>query len=155
MCLHLFLEHAEHIVRGIAESRKTRSKLLKTCTQLDLLVRQIDLQIAQAKIGSAFKQSAEMTHILNKMVCLPETQEAAMQLGKEMKQASMAGEMMNDAMDQVTDQGDPEEQELAVRLLYNEIAGQIDKTAARPVPLLPVDPADLDGGPAAAGLDAF
>jgi hypothetical protein len=50
------------------------------------------------------------------------------------------------------DQESPEDQELAVRLMYNEIAGQINKTAAKPVALLPVNQAEIDADPAAAAL---
>jgi charged multivesicular body protein 3 len=140
------------LVQSIAQSRKARSNLLKTCTQLDSLVRNIDLQLAQLKVTGCFKQSTDVMHMMNQMVRLPEIQEAAQRMNMEMQQAGLIGEMVDDAFDSAMDQESPEDQELAVRLMYNEIAGQINKTAAKPVALLPVNQAEIDADPAAAAL---
>jgi division protein CdvB (Snf7/Vps24/ESCRT-III family) len=140
------------IVASIAHSRKARSNLRKIATQLDSLVRQIDLQLAQLKVTGCFKQSAEVTHMLNQMLRLEEVQAMAQQMGMEMRQAGLVGELLDETIGQALEQEAPEDQELAVRLVYNEIAGQINKTAAKPVRVLPVDPAELEANPQAAAL---
>jgi charged multivesicular body protein 3 len=140
------------IVKSLALSRKTRSNLLKTCTQLDSLVRQVDLQITQMKVTGCFKQSAEITHMMNQMIRLPEMQQTMAQMAMEMEHAGLAGEMMNEAMDQIGPQGEPEDEDLAVRLVYNEIAGEVNRTAQKPVPLIAVDPGEVAADPAAARL---
>jgi hypothetical protein len=70
----------------------------------------------------------------------------------EMQQAGFIEETVNEAFDQAVEQESPDDQELAVRLMYNEIAEEINKTAATPVPLLPVSQAEIDADPAAAAL---
>jgi hypothetical protein len=92
-----------------------RSNLLKISTQLDSLVRQIDLQIAQLKVTGCFKQSAEVTHMLNQMLRLEEVQAIAQQMNMEMAQAGLVGEMVDETLDQALEQEEPEDQELAVR----------------------------------------
>jgi DNA primase catalytic subunit len=145
-------EVAMPMVRSIAESRKTRSHLLKTCTQLDSLVRQIDIERAQVKVFGCFKQSTEITHKMNQVLRVPEIQQAAQQLNMEMQAADLLAETTNEALEMATEQEAPEDQELRVRLMYNEIAAQINKNAARPVALLPVDQAEIDADPDAAAL---
>jgi charged multivesicular body protein 3 len=142
------------IVKSLALSRKTRSNLLKTCTQLDSLVRQVDLQITQLKVTGCFKESADITHMMNQMVRVPEMQETMARLAMEMEHAGLAGEMIGEAMDQIGPQGEPEDEDLAVRLVYNEIAGEINRTAKTPVALIPVDPGEVAADPAAAKLAA-
>jgi hypothetical protein len=145
-------ENAMPMVQSIAHARRARSNLLKTSTQLDSLVRQIDLQLAQLKVTGCFKQSAEITHMMNQMLRLEEVQAVAQQMNMEMANAGLIAEMVDESLEQATAQEAPEDQDLAVRLVYNEIAGQINKTAARPVPVLPVDQAELDANPQAAAL---
>jgi charged multivesicular body protein 3 len=142
------------LVKTIVQSRRARSQLLKTTTQLGSLVRTIDLQMAEVKVTGCFKQSAEVTHMLNQMVKLPELQATVSQLGQEMAHAGMAAEMMDDAMDMVGTGTDPEDEELATRLVYNEIAKEVNKTARQPVALLPVDPSEVEADPRAAAISS-
>jgi phosphoribosyl-dephospho-CoA transferase len=145
-------EVALPMVREIAQSRKVRSNLLKTCTQLDSLVRQIDIELAQVKVFGCFKQSTEITHMMNQVLRVPEIQQAAQQMNMEMQAADLLAETTGEAMEMATEQEAPEDQELRVRLMYNEIAGQINRNAAKPVALLPVAQAELDADPGAAAL---
>lgn len=138
------------IVGELVNSRKARSKMLKTCYQLDSLIRQIDLQIAQVKVCGAFKQSTEVTHMLNQMIKLPEMQHTMMQLQQEMEKSGLAGEMIDEAMEQ--DEEDPEDAEVAAKLIYNQIAQEVNKTSAKPVPLIPVSQEEIEEDPKAAAL---
>jgi len=140
------------LIRGLAESKKARGQLLKTGMQLDSLVRQIDLQIAQLKITGAFQASAEVTHMLNQMVRLPEMQATMQQFAQEMQVAGMACEMMDDAMGEIADEVDPEDQDLAVRLIYNEMAADIARSSGKEIPLMPVSAAEVAADPKAAAL---
>lgn len=134
------------LVAELANSKKARSKILKTCTQLDSLMRQIDLQIAQVKVCGAFQQSAEISHMMNQMVKLPEMQATMVQLQKEMEQANLAQEMTDDAMDSLDDT-DPEDQELATKLVYNSIVNEINKNGTKHIEPIPVDQSEIDENP--------
>ncbi|KAK8886973.1 Charged multivesicular body protein 3 [Tritrichomonas musculus] len=134
------------LVTELANSKKTRSKLLKTCTQLDSLTRQIDLQMAQVKVCGCFQQSAEISHMMNQMVKLPEMQATMVQLQQEMEKANLAQEMTDDAMDAIDDT-DPEDQELATKLVYNSIVSEINKTGTKQIEPLPVDQSEIEENP--------
>ena len=134
------------LVSELANSKKARSKILKTCTQLDSLMRQIDLQIAQVKVCGAFQQSTEISHMMNQMVKLPEMQATMVQLQKEMEQANLAQEMTDDAMDSLDDT-DPEDQELATKLVYNSIVNEINKNGTKHIEPIPVDQSEIDENP--------
>jgi charged multivesicular body protein 3 len=142
------------LLRSIAGSRKARSNLLKTCTQLDSLVRQVVLKITQMKVAGCFKQSTEITHMMNQMIRIPEMQQTMAQMAMEMERAGLAGEMLDEAMDQVGPQGEPEDEELAVRLLYNQIAEEMNARAPNQVALIHVDPSEIEADPAAVRLAA-
>jgi charged multivesicular body protein 3 len=142
------------LVRTIVQSRRARSQLLKTTTQLGSLVRTIDLQLAELKVTGCFKQSAEITHMLNNMVKLPDVQAMVSTLGQEMMHAGIAQEMIADGLDTIGAGGDPEDEELATRLVYNEIAKEVNRTARTPVALLPVDPSELEADPRAVAISS-
>ena len=142
------------LIQGIAESKRAKSKLLKTCVQMDSLCRQIDLQVAQVKVTGCFQQSAEITHMMNQFVKVPEMQAAMQNMSKEMMHAGLAGEMIDDAMNEVTGDVEPEDQELAVKMIYNEIAKDVAKTTGKPVQMMPVTPEEIAADPDAAKLAA-
>ena len=142
------------LVQGIAESKKARSKLLKTGTQLDSLIRQIDLQVAQVKVTGCFKQSAEVTHMMNQFVKLPEMQATAQRLSQEMQKAGLASEMMDEALDEVNGDVEPEDQELAVKMIFNEIAKEVTKQTGKPIEMIPVSQEEIAADPEAAKLAA-
>lgn len=134
------------LVAEIVNSKKTRSHLLKTCTQLDSLARQIDLQIAQVKVCGCFKQSAEISHMMNQMVKLPEMQATMQQMQKEMEIANLTEDMINDTMDTMDDT-EPEDQELAVKLVYNSLVNEINKTGNKQIQPIEIDQSELEQNP--------
>jgi charged multivesicular body protein 3 len=141
------------MIQTLVQSKKARSKMLMTCVQLDSLIREIDLQMGQMKVMGCFQKSVEVTKLLNSMMKLPELQATVMSLQKEMGQAGMVAEMMDDTLDQMN--GDaPEDEELAVRLMYNEIAGEVSKQTGQAVTTIPVSPEEIAADPKAAALVA-
>ena len=131
------------IVQELVHSKKAKSKLLKTRTQLESISRQIDLQIAQVKVCGAFSQSAEVTHMLNQVVKLPELNATMVKLQQEMQKAGMAEEAVDDAIDMV--QEDDEDPELAQRIVFNEIAKAVNTEAGKQkVELQPIAQEELD-----------
>jgi charged multivesicular body protein 3 len=142
------------LVKSVVQSRRARSQLLKTSTQLGSLIRQIDLQMAEVRVSGCFKQSTEIMHTLNQMMKLPEMQATVQQLATEMNRAGLAGEMIDDAMGEIGSGVDPEDEDLAARLVFNEIAKEVNKTARQPVTLLPVDPSEVEADPHAAAISA-
>jgi hypothetical protein len=145
-------ENAMPMVQSIAASRKARSQLLKVCTQFDSLIRQIDLQLAQLKITGAFAASAEITHMMNQLLRLEDVQATAQQMNAEMMRAGIIAGMADETLESALEQDAPEDQELAVRLVYNEIARQVNRTGARRVPVIPIDPTEIAANPQAAAL---
>ena len=135
------------LIAEIANSKKARSKLLKTCTQLDSMIRQIDLQMAQVKVCGTFQKSAEVTRMMNQMVRIPEMQRTMMQLQQEMEKSGLTEEMLDETMDAMGDDTEAEDQELAVRLVYNEIAKDVSKTTGKPIEQIPVDQEEIDENP--------
>lgn len=136
----------EPLVKELVMSKKTKSKILKTRTQLDSIIRQIDLQIAQIKVCGAFQQSTEVTHMLNSLVKLPEINATMMKLQQEMQAAGMAGEMIDESMEAIED--DVEDPELAVRLVFNEIAKEVNATAGKTkIEYQPIEPEELEDNP--------
>ena len=142
------------LIQSIAESKKAKSKLLKTTHQLDSLIREIDLQLAQAKVMGCFQQSTEVTHMMNQMIRLPEMQATMAQMSKEMEHAGLAGEMLDDALEEVAGDVEPEDQELAVKMIYNEIAKDVQKTTGKPIQLMPVTAEEMAADPDAVKLAA-
>ena len=138
------------LVRELVNSRKAKSKILKTCTQLDSLVREIDLQIAQVKVCGVFQQSVQVTHLINQFVKVPELQQSMASLQMEMEKAGVMSEMMDEAME--LNEEDPEDAEVAAKLVYNQIVSEINKTARTPIPVLPVSQEEIEADPKAAAL---
>ena len=143
------------LVKEIAASKKSRSKLLKTCTQLDSMVRQIDLQIAQVKVCGTFQKSAEVTKMMNQMVRLPEMQNTMMHLQQEMEKSGLMEETIDETMDMMQDDTEAEDQELAVKLVYNEIAKETSKQTGKPIEQIPIDQEELDENPDTVKLAAL
>ena len=134
------------LVQELVQSKKAKSKILKTRTQLESIQRQIDLQLAQVKVCGAFSQSAEVTHMLNQLVKLPELNATMCKLQQEMQKAGMAEEAVDDAIDMV--QEDEEDPELAVRLVFNQIANEVNAAAGKTkVELQPIQPEELEEEP--------
>lgn len=139
----------EPIVKELVASKKAKSKILKTRTQIESIERQIDLQMAQAKVVGAFAKSAEVTHLLNSLVKLPELNATMMKMQAEMQKAGMIEEQMDDQMEALDE--DSEDAEVAVRLAFNEIAQEVNKAAGTTkVELKHIDPEELEDEPAAA-----
>ena len=138
------------LVAELANSKKARSKFLKACTQLDSLIRQIDLQLAQVKVAGCFQKSTEITQMMNQMVKLPEIQATMQKLQMEMEKSGVTEEMLNDAMDTMDDTS-PEDQELATKLVYNQLVSEINKAQASrnqaPLQTIPIDPSELQENP--------
>ena len=143
-------EAALPLVKELVNSRKAKSKILKTCLQLDSLVREIDLQIAQVKVCGAFQQSAQVTHLINQFIRVPELQQSMNQLQMEMERAGVMSEMMDETFEMGDE--DPEDAELAAKLVYNQIAQEVNKTAKTPIPVIPVSQEEIEADPKAAEL---
>ncbi|EAY04434.1 SNF7 family protein [Trichomonas vaginalis G3] len=143
----------EPLVKELVQSKKAKSKILKTRTQLESIERQIDLQMAQVKVCGAFSKSAEVTHALNSLVRLPELNATMMKLQGEMQKAGMIEEQMDSTMEAV--QEDDEDPELATRIAFNQIAQEINGQAGTTkVPLKQIDPEELEAEPEVAAMMA-
>lgn len=140
------------LVKSLAESKSARGKLLKTTLQMDSLVRQIDLQVAEVKVMGCFKQSAEITHMMNMFVKVPEMQATMQKLSAEMEKAGLAAEMIEDAMEDVNGTVEPEDEEAAVRMIYNSIAKDVQKATGKPVQMMPVTEEEIAMDPVATRL---
>lgn len=140
------------LVQELSNSKRAKSKILKTRTQLDSMVRAIDMQIAQIKVCGAFSQSAEVTHMLNQLVSLPELNATMCKLQGEMQKAGMAAEAVDETMGMLDEEN--EDPELAVRLVFNEIASEVNKQSSNKVfiPLQPIEPEEIEDDPQAAAL---
>lgn len=143
------------LVKEIAASKRSRSKLLKTCYQLDSMVRQIDLQIAQVKVCGTFQKSAEVTKMMNQMVRLPEMQATMMHLQEEMMKSGVMEETIDEAMDMVQEDVEAEDQELAVKLVFNSIAAETSKQTGKPIEQIPIEQEELEENPDTVKLAAL
>lgn len=133
------------LVQELAYSKKAKSKIVKTRTQLDSMVRSIDIQIAEAKVCGAFTQSAEVTHLLNQLVSLPELQQSMVGLQGEMQKAGLVAEQVDEAFEMLDEE--VEDPELSVRLVFNEIATEVNKTSKTPIELQPIEPEEIEENP--------
>lgn len=134
------------LVQELVNSKKAKSKILKTKTQIESIGRQIDLQLAQVKVCGCFQQSAEVTHMLNSLVKIPELQQTMCTLQQEMTKAGMASEAIDDTVEMI--QEDEEDPELAVRLVFNQIANEVNATGTKnKVELQPIEPEELEAEP--------
>jgi charged multivesicular body protein 3 len=140
------------LVQSIVQSRRARYQLRTTCAQLNSLVRQIDLQMAHVRVSGCFTMSTDIMHTLNGMMRLPEMQATMTNLAREMGHAGIASEMLDDAMGEIGSGVEPENEDLATRLVFNEIAKEVNRTARQPLGLLPVDPAEVEADPRAAAI---
>ncbi|OHS96468.1 hypothetical protein TRFO_37360 [Tritrichomonas foetus] len=84
--------------------------------------------------------------MMNQVVRLPEVQATMCKLQQEMQKSGIAQEMMDDAMDAIDDT-EPEDQELATKLIYNQIVGEINKAGTKQIEPIPIDPTEIQENP--------
>jgi hypothetical protein len=108
--------------------------------------------VAELRVAGVFKESADISHALNQLVRLPELQETVHRLAREMDEGGIKIDMLGEATDETGSGVDPEDEDLAVRLVYNEIAREANRNGRQPVALLPVDPSEVEADPRAAAI---
>ncbi|KAJ3138768.1 Charged multivesicular body protein 3, partial [Physocladia obscura] len=158
------------LAKEIVRSRKAKDRLYTSKAQLNSLQMQLQQQLATAKIAGSLKQSTDIMKLVNNLVKLPEIQQNMMEMGKEMmkvkeyrvnsfinifKKAGIIGEMMDDAIDNLDEEGVEEEADAEVDNILNEItkgilvgAGKVGTApleTSEPAAQIAVDEDDDDG----------
>lgn len=87
------------LAKEIVQSRKATTKLYAAIANLNSVSMQMRTMAAQASLGKSMQMSTETMKRMNKLMNAPETQNAMMDLGREMAKAGMLQEMMDDALD--------------------------------------------------------
>jgi charged multivesicular body protein 3 len=87
------------LAREILHSRKAKDRIHTNKAQLNSIIMQLQLQLAQVKVAGSLKKSAEIMHIVNGLIKLPVFSAVMREMGQEMMKAGIIEEMMEDTMD--------------------------------------------------------
>lgn len=87
------------LAKNIVQSRQATTKLYTAAANINAVSMQMRTMAAQASLGKTMKLTGETMKRMNKLMSAPETQNAMMELGREMERAGFLQEMMDDALD--------------------------------------------------------
>mmetsp|Transcript_36852 Transcript_36852/g.60686 ORF Transcript_36852/g.60686 Transcript_36852/m.60686 type:complete len:215 (-) Transcript_36852:139-783(-) len=89
------------MAKSVVQQEKQIAHLYGVKTQMNSVVLQIKEQQATIKMTNALKQSATVSHIMGRLVKLPELQSTMQKMSMEMQKHGLVQEMIDDQMDDV------------------------------------------------------
>ncbi|ORY49016.1 hypothetical protein BCR33DRAFT_695530, partial [Rhizoclosmatium globosum] len=124
------------LAKEIVRSRKARDRLHTSKAQLNSLSMQLQQQLAVAKVAGSLKQSTDIMKIVNNLIKLPEIHNTMQEMSKEMMKAGIIGEMMEDAIDTLDEEGIEEEADKEVEnILFDLTDGLLGQAGQVGAPL--------------------
>jgi division protein CdvB (Snf7/Vps24/ESCRT-III family) len=112
--------------------RGSKERLMLSKVQLKSVANQLTQQMAVAKLGATFQQSAEIMASMNQLVNVPEIHEIISQLGKEMAQMGIIQAVVADGIDEAL--GDSLEMEEQTTIEVNKLLEELAIDAITLVP---------------------
>ncbi|KAI9349429.1 Snf7-domain-containing protein [Zopfochytrium polystomum] len=109
------------LAKEVARSRRARDRIHASKAQLNSLVMQLQQQMAAAKIAGTLKKSTDIMKTVNQLIKLPEIAKTMQEMSMEMTKAGIIGEMMDDAIDSLDEEGIEEEAEEEVDKILFEL----------------------------------
>ncbi|KAJ3107188.1 Charged multivesicular body protein 3 [Phlyctochytrium planicorne] len=109
------------LAKEIVRSRKAKDRIHTSKAQLNSLVMQLQQQLATAKVTGSLKTSTDIMKLVNNLVKLPEIHKTMQEMSMEMMKAGIISEMMEDAIDNLDDEGLEEEADEEVDKVLNEL----------------------------------
>merc|ERR1712130_581770 len=136
------------LAKEIVNARKSINKIYAAKANMNSVSMQMKSQLAIIKVAGAMQSSTEVMQQMQQLVKLPEIQKTMMEMSREMMKAGIIEEMMEDAMEPLTDADDMEEEanEEIDKVLYELTAGKLGEAPAAVKDTLPA--------PAAVAQDA-
>lgn len=112
------------LAKELVRHRSAKDRLMFTKTNLNSVSNQLAQQMAMTKIGSVFKNSAEILATMNKLMNVNEIQDLMVQMGKEMQDAGLIEAVVSEGIDQALgDSAETEEKtQLEIEKLFEELA---------------------------------
>ncbi|KAJ3298452.1 Charged multivesicular body protein 3 [Rhizoclosmatium sp. JEL0117] len=139
------------LAKEIVRSRKARDRLHTSKAQLNSLSMQLQQQLAVAKVAGSLKQSTDIMKIVNNLIKLPEIHNTMQEMSKEMMKAGIIGEMMEDAIDTLDEEGIEEEADKEVENILFDLtdgllgqAGQVGAPLEKPITAEEVEEDDME-----------
>ncbi|KAJ1561868.1 Charged multivesicular body protein 3 [Cladochytrium tenue] len=109
------------LAKEVARSRRAKERIHVSKAQINSLVMQLQQQLAAAKIAGTLKKSTEVMKIVNRLIKLPEVARTMQEMSMEMTKAGIIGEMMDDAIDALDEEGIEDEAEEEVDKILFEL----------------------------------
>lgn len=102
-------DSAKILAKEVVHARKSVAKIYTAKANLSSVEMQIKQQAAQLRVVGSLQKSTEVMKNMQQLVKLPEIQKTMMEMSKEMMKAGIIEEMMDDAMENLEDQDELEE----------------------------------------------
>lgn len=84
------------LAKEIIHARRSKQRLYISKTQMNSVILQLQQQVAQVKVMGGLKKSADIMHIVNSLVKVPQISQAMSQLSQEMMKAGVIEEMIEE-----------------------------------------------------------
>ncbi|KAJ3193945.1 Charged multivesicular body protein 3, partial [Irineochytrium annulatum] len=124
------------LAKELVRSRKQKDRIHTSKAQLNSLVMQLQQQLATAKMTGSLKSSTEVMKLVNGLVKLPQIHQVMQELSQEMMKSGIMGEMMDDAIDALDEDGIEEEaQEEVDKVLFEITDGMLGNAGEVGAPL--------------------
>jgi len=120
------------LAKNVIESRKAVDRIATTKAHLSSVSMQMRTQVAQIKMGQAFKSSAEAMKSMSALISAPEIAGAMRELAFEMEKAGFMQEIVDDAMSNMDEVSQGEVDEEVEKVIQELTTATLNKAA--PVP---------------------
>ncbi|KAJ3331650.1 hypothetical protein HDU76_002608 [Blyttiomyces sp. JEL0837] len=109
------------LAKEVVRSRKAKDRIHTSKAQLNSLGMQLQQQLAAAKVAGTLKKSTDIMKLVNNLIKLPEIHKTMQEMSMEMSKAGIIGEMMEDAIEGLDEEGIEEEAEEEVEKVLSEL----------------------------------
>nr|AAW27558.1 SJCHGC01901 protein [Schistosoma japonicum] len=121
---------AKVYAKEYAESKKAVGRLYLAITHIDSVAAELRRMSSMRKLSNAIEKSTTVMTLMSSLVKMPELQSTMQGLSKQMIQAGIIEDMLNDTLDSkigLSEYGEDEESDEVDKILWDVTAGQLGK----------------------------
>jgi len=122
------LSSARTLAKELVRSKHAKERLAVSKARLNIIQMQLLQHHATFKMAATLKKSAEIMHMMNEMLRLPEMQRTMMVLAREMEKAGLIDEIMQDTLEMGEEDVEDEADE-AVQKVLDELDLDLQEAA--------------------------
>mmetsp|Transcript_31004 Transcript_31004/g.81079 ORF Transcript_31004/g.81079 Transcript_31004/m.81079 type:complete len:154 (-) Transcript_31004:435-896(-) len=112
------------LAKEIVRSRKAVNRLETSKAQMNSVMMNVEMQVAQGKMIQRMSDTAGVMKMMNKLAKVEGVQEAMQNMQMEMTKAGIMEEMVDDAMDALDEDADEDEADEEVERVMTELAAE-------------------------------